>query len=180
MNRQASTAAVIGFSIISGVFASMTDSGFETPDSESARVADLRDDLAAALDLGRLYYSQITIHNAAKEGALEASRNPGSFDNTKGCDADTNRVDRLEAIGLWMDAPFSGRENDRIAVAIGRTRVNRKLRGGTVRTEYPIELNYSVAVAPWLTLMPNLQHIRQSGQRRSSLNVAGLRVELAF
>ena len=24
---------------------------------------------AAALDLGRLYYSQITIHNAAKEGA---------------------------------------------------------------------------------------------------------------
>jgi len=47
---------------------------------------------ASALDLGRLYYSQITINNAAKEGALEASRNPTSFDNTKGCDADTNRV----------------------------------------------------------------------------------------
>jgi Flp pilus assembly protein TadG len=47
---------------------------------------------AAALDLGRLYYSQITINNAAKEGALEASRNPTSFDSTKPCDATTNRV----------------------------------------------------------------------------------------
>ena len=42
---------------------------------------------ASALDLGRLYYSQITINNAAKEGALEASRNPTSFDSTKPCNA---------------------------------------------------------------------------------------------
>ncbi len=47
---------------------------------------------ASALDLGRLYYSQITIANAAKEGALEASRVPTSFDSTRGCDAVTNRV----------------------------------------------------------------------------------------
>jgi Flp pilus assembly protein TadG len=47
---------------------------------------------ASALDLGRLFYSQITIDNAAKEGALEASRNPTSFDNTKPCNATTNRV----------------------------------------------------------------------------------------
>ena len=32
--------------------------------------------VAGALDLGRLYYSQITITKAAKEGALEASTNP--------------------------------------------------------------------------------------------------------
>lgn len=47
---------------------------------------------ASALDLGRLYYSQITINNAAKEGALEASENPTSFDSTRDCDTDTNRV----------------------------------------------------------------------------------------
>jgi len=49
----------------------------------------------SALDLGRLYYSQITINNAAKEGALEAARdteNLAEFDNTRDCDADTNRV----------------------------------------------------------------------------------------
>ena len=47
---------------------------------------------AGALDLGRIFYSQITIENAAKEGALEASRNPTSFSNTEPCDATTNRV----------------------------------------------------------------------------------------
>ena len=47
---------------------------------------------AGALDLGRVFYSEITIENAAKEGALEASRNPTSFDNTKPCDPKTNRV----------------------------------------------------------------------------------------
>jgi Flp pilus assembly protein TadG len=49
----------------------------------------------SALDLGRLYYSQITINNAAKEGALEAARdteNLAEFDATRDCDADTNRV----------------------------------------------------------------------------------------
>jgi Flp pilus assembly protein TadG len=48
--------------------------------------------VAGALDLGRLYYSQITITSAAKEGALEASKNPTLFDNTQGCDAKTNTV----------------------------------------------------------------------------------------
>lgn len=50
---------------------------------------------ASALDLGRVYYSQITLDNAAKEGALEAARdteNLTEFDNTQPCDANTNRV----------------------------------------------------------------------------------------
>jgi Flp pilus assembly protein TadG len=47
---------------------------------------------AGTIDLGRVFYSQITIENAAKEGALEAARNPLSFDNTKPCDKDTNRI----------------------------------------------------------------------------------------
>jgi Flp pilus assembly protein TadG len=49
----------------------------------------------SAVDLGRLYYSQITINNAAKEGALEAARdteNLAEFDSTRNCDAATNRV----------------------------------------------------------------------------------------
>jgi cell division septation protein DedD len=48
---------------------------------------------ASALDLGRLYYSQVTINNAAKEGALEAANlNPVSFDNTQPCNGETNPV----------------------------------------------------------------------------------------
>lgn len=47
---------------------------------------------AAALDLGRYFYGQITITHAAKEGAFEAARNPTSFDSTKDCDPVANRV----------------------------------------------------------------------------------------
>lgn len=48
--------------------------------------------LAAALDLGRLFYSGITITNAAREGALEASYNPTSFQAGQPCNKTTNRV----------------------------------------------------------------------------------------
>ena len=48
--------------------------------------------LASALDLGRVYYSQISLANAAKEGALEAAQNPASFDSTKACSDPGNRV----------------------------------------------------------------------------------------
>lgn len=41
--------------------------------------------LASALDLGRLFYSQITVNDAAREGALEASRNPTSYIANTAC-----------------------------------------------------------------------------------------------
>jgi Flp pilus assembly protein TadG len=47
---------------------------------------------AAALDLGRIFYSQITIANAAREGAMEASTAPSSFVAGAACDKTTNRV----------------------------------------------------------------------------------------
>lgn len=48
--------------------------------------------LAAAIDLGRLFYSGITVTNAAREGALEGSYNPTSFQAGQPCNATTNRV----------------------------------------------------------------------------------------
>jgi len=51
---------------------------------------------AAALDLGRLFYSQITITNAAQQAALEAATDAGngliSFQSGQPCNATTNRV----------------------------------------------------------------------------------------
>ena len=49
----------------------------------------------ATLDLGRIFYSQITINDAAREGALEAARIPTSFQAGVPCTAankDTNRI----------------------------------------------------------------------------------------
>lgn len=48
--------------------------------------------VAATIDLGRIFYSQITITNAAREGAMEASRNPTSFQANTGCNTSTNRI----------------------------------------------------------------------------------------
>lgn len=48
--------------------------------------------LAAALDLGRLFYSGITVTNAAREGAIEASIDPALFVAGQPCNATTNRV----------------------------------------------------------------------------------------
>jgi Flp pilus assembly protein TadG len=46
----------------------------------------------AALDLGRLFYSSITLSNAAREGAMEASVNPTSFVAGAACNKSNNRV----------------------------------------------------------------------------------------
>jgi TadE-like protein len=46
---------------------------------------------AATLDLGRLFYAQITLTNSAREGAFEAARDPSQFTGGA-CDPDTNKV----------------------------------------------------------------------------------------
>ena len=51
--------------------------------------------VASALDLGRLFYSQISVNDAAREAALEASQNPTSFIANTACTSanmDQNRV----------------------------------------------------------------------------------------
>jgi PKD repeat protein len=51
--------------------------------------------MVGALDLGRVFYSQITINDAAREGALEGARNPTSFLAGTPCTSankDANRI----------------------------------------------------------------------------------------
>ena len=47
--------------------------------------------LLATVDLGRLFYSQITVTNAAREGAIEASQDPTSYAQGT-CNATTSKV----------------------------------------------------------------------------------------
>src|SRR3954470_5062787 len=48
--------------------------------------------MLAALDLGRVFYAEITIQNAAREGALEASTNYTSWQANANCNKTTNAV----------------------------------------------------------------------------------------
>jgi PKD repeat protein len=49
--------------------------------------------LAAALDLGRVFYANISLNNAAREGAFEASKHPEAFGAGQTCDGtDAGRI----------------------------------------------------------------------------------------
>ena len=48
--------------------------------------------LAGTLDLGRLFYAQISLTNAAREGAFQAAQTPGSFQAGQPCDTTANMV----------------------------------------------------------------------------------------
>ncbi|HEY3334916.1 MAG TPA: PKD domain-containing protein [Candidatus Limnocylindrales bacterium] len=51
--------------------------------------------LVGALDLGRVFYSQITVNDAAREGALEGSRNPTSFIAGTACTSGNKESNRV-------------------------------------------------------------------------------------
>lgn len=48
--------------------------------------------LAAALDLGRVFFATVTLNNAAREGAFQASQTPESFADGQPCNTTTNLV----------------------------------------------------------------------------------------
>src|SRR4051794_14391806 len=48
--------------------------------------------LAGALDLGRVFYANITLHNAAREGAMQAARTPTNYVRNANCNAASNLV----------------------------------------------------------------------------------------
>jgi porin len=90
------------------------------------------------------------------------------------------RVDRRDQIieaGAWLDGFFASRPDDRLGLAMGRTRINPRLTQAQVfynstyvptgkpplnvqRYEYITELDYSFAVTPALSIMPNVQYVR--------------------
>ena len=45
---------------------------------------------ATTLDLGRLALAELSIENAAREGAFQASKLPADIDNTQPCPADAS------------------------------------------------------------------------------------------
>jgi hypothetical protein len=48
--------------------------------------------LAGALDLGRVFYANITLNNAAREGAFQAAITPALYQEDQACNQATNRV----------------------------------------------------------------------------------------
>lgn len=64
-----------------------------------------------ALDLGRAWYSSISVASAAREGALEAAVDPGSFQPGQPCDPELNRI-MCRVIGAVAGANVTISPND--------------------------------------------------------------------
>ena len=66
--------------------------------------------LATILDLGRIYYANISLLNAAREGAFQASKTPDSYDDGQPCNTTTNLVVcrvQLESKGSMVEVDES-------------------------------------------------------------------------
>ena len=59
-----------------------------------------------SLDLGRLALAELSIENAAREGAFQAAKTPGDIDNTKACPADASS--NLVICRVQLEAKASG------------------------------------------------------------------------
>jgi Flp pilus assembly protein TadG len=66
--------------------------------------------LATVLDLGRIYYANISLLNAAREGAFQGSKTPDSYEAGQPCDTDTNLIVcrvQLESKGSMVEIASS-------------------------------------------------------------------------
>jgi porin len=110
-------------------------------------------------------------------------------------DQRVTRIGEVISLGATYRAPFASRPNDRIGVAIGRASISSELTSaqrrlaldlpervgavGVQRHEIPIEVNYGIAVARGIELMPNIQHVRHPGGRDvSSATILGLQLNV--
>lgn len=98
------------------------------------------------------------------------------FGNLVQSDENTDSTDQIVEVGLFYDAPFNGRERDRIGVLLARAHVsgqaaNRiRFQNRDAATnapvpeyEYTAEVNYNFRVSPGIFLLPNLQYVGHPG-----------------
>lgn len=130
---------------------------------------------------------QIT-HNAAGGGL-------SLFANVMQGDPNTDYTDNKVSLGLFYDAPFASRPQDRIGFAIGRDHVSSQVADGAILAnaaglgplpvpgyEFITELNYKAQVMPGLYLLPNIQYIHHPGGTSSNpdATVFGMRLAVTL
>lgn len=140
----------------------------------------------------RGWYLNVQQQMAAVDG--DASRGPSLFFNLVQADRDTATISQLLSLGLLYNGPFASRPKDIAGFAVGRTQVNPRVAEGqqlqnangqapavpVQDAEYPLEIFYSAALTPWLTLGPALQWIYRPGGTASNDNVLVIGFNLAL
>jgi porin len=130
-----------------------------------------------------------------REGGPSSNRGLTLFATFTYADPSTALIQYSWEAGLVKQGTFTGRDNDSIGLALSQLLVSDSLVNaqnhanvtdpGSVDVqsyEMDIELNYRAQVAPWFTLMPNLQYVVRPGGLSStpSAFVLGLQAAVAF
>ncbi|TAL84683.1 MAG: porin [Rhodanobacter sp.] len=112
-------------------------------------------------------------------------------------DKQMSQVGEVLAVGGFINGPFASRPNDRIGLAFGRNAVSSKLTAaqlrynrlrpvagaapvGVQRYEYLVELNYNIALAPGIEVMPSIQYVRHPDGLANVANATVLGAQLSL
>jgi len=124
---------------------------------------------------------------------MEPWRGLSLFLNAAFADHETATQDSQIALGAAYTGLLDSRPHDEIALAIGRTHVNDRVKRGeelqnaaglgpvNVQTsEYVAELYYGLQLTQWLMLRPNVQYVFQPGgsDKRTDDIILGLKAQL--
>ena len=127
--------------------------------------------LLGAIDFGRVFYSQITVNDAAREGALEGSRNPTSFLAGTACTSANKESNRI------MCRTLNEAKGGFVTVAPADVSVSCST--GTCPAAPSLGQTISVAVAGRMTLLTPFigavfgsQTLALSGSATAQLNAA--------
>jgi porin len=130
-----------------------------------------------------------------REGGPSSNRGLTLFTGFTYADPSTAIIQYFWEAGLVKQGTFPGRDNDSIAFALSQLLVSNSLVNaqnqanivnpgsvGVQSYEMDVELNYRAQVAPWFTLMPNLQFVVRPGGVTSTPNafVLGLQAAVTF
>jgi len=113
----------------------------------------------------------------------DESQGLGAFFRYGRASAKRNDIETFWSAGLQYQGVFAGRDDDVLALGTSQA-VFSDLASGTYTAdnETVLELYYSAQITPWLTLSPNLQHVRHPGgdQSIAGTYIAGIRAQMAF
>jgi porin len=133
---------------------------------------------------------QLTGRYATNASGTHATHGLSAFATITRLDGSVDRIVSQITAGASYVGAVPGRPSDVLTFGVARTHVNARaataeeLAGAADRpgSEYAFELGYSLHVAGWLSLQPNLQYIVAPGgyARADGVTVLGLKTAIAL
>ena len=147
---------------------------YDPQDKEEFRDGSIkRDDVGFDLSLDQMVFKE----NAAEED----SQGLGLFARYGFAHDDVNEIDHFWSVGLQYQGLIPTRDDDVVAFGVAQGQLVEEA-GFSSPHETVMELYYNASIAPWLSVSPSVQYVKNPGGDRSLKDavVMGFRVQLTF